>query len=57
MTTHVLTDDMRETGNRTATLHPRAPMTLEASGLTLDLVIQLLLKLFVLLFKALKTFL
>ena len=45
MTTHVLTDDMRETGNRTATLHPRAPMTLEASGLTLDLVIQLLLKL------------
>ena len=45
MTTHVLADETRDTGNRTATLHPRAPMTLEASGLTLDLVIQLLLKL------------
>ncbi len=32
MTTHVLTDDTRDTGNRTATLHPRAPMTLERPG-------------------------
>jgi predicted ATPase with chaperone activity len=45
MTTDVLAADTVESGNGTATLHPRAPMTLEASGLTLDLVIQLLLKL------------
>jgi predicted ATPase with chaperone activity len=45
MTTHVLADDSRGAQDRTRELHPRAPMTLEASGLSLDLVIQLLLKL------------
>ena len=45
MTTDLLVDDARDTSSRTATLHPRAPMTLEESGLTLDLLIQLLLKL------------
>ena len=35
----------KETVDRTATLHPSAPRTLEESGLSLDLVVQLLLKL------------
>jgi len=45
MSTHALADHARDMENPTTTLHPRAPMTLEASGLSLDLMIQLLLKL------------
>ncbi len=45
MSTQALADNARDMANSTETLHPRAPMTLEASGLTLDLMIQLLLKL------------
>ena len=45
MMTRVLADETRDVADRTAALHPPAPMTLEAAGLGLDLVVQLVLKL------------
>ena len=45
MMTRVLADDTRDVVDRTAALCPVAPRTLEAAGLNLDLVIQLVLKL------------
>ena len=45
MMTRVLADETRDAADRTTALLPPAPMTLEATGLSLDLVIQLVLKL------------
>lgn len=45
MMTRVLADETRSVADRTAVLCPPAPTTLEAAGLGLDLVIQLVLKL------------
>src|SRR4029453_15961179 len=45
MSTHALADHARDMENPTTTLHPRAPMTLEEPALSLDLMMQLLLKL------------
>jgi len=45
MMTRVLADDARDATDRTAALLPASPTTREATGLTLDLFIQLVLKL------------
>ena len=45
MMTRVLADDARDAADRTATLLPPSPTTREATGLSLDLFIQLVLKL------------
>jgi predicted ATPase with chaperone activity len=45
MMTQVLADETRDVADRTAALHPPAPTTLEAAGLSMDLVVQLVLKL------------
>ena len=45
MMTRVLADDLRDAADRTASLHPLAPTTLEAAGLSQDLIVQLVLKL------------
>src|SRR5512145_1687665 len=45
MMTSVLADTTRDVADRTAALFPSAPTTLEATGLSLDLVIHLVLKL------------
>jgi len=44
MTTSILADETRDRADRTTALLPPAPTTLEASGLSLDLVVQLVLK-------------
>ena len=45
MMTRVLADDSRDAADRTTALLPRCPTTMEASGLGLDLFIQLVVKL------------
>jgi hypothetical protein len=45
MMTRVLADETRDTADRTASMFPPAPTTLEETGLTLDLMVQLVLKL------------
>jgi Magnesium chelatase, subunit ChlI len=45
MMTRVLADETRGVADRTAALFPPAPTTLEAAGLSLDLMVQLVLKL------------
>jgi hypothetical protein len=45
MMTRVLADDSRAVADRTRVVHPTAPMTLEAAGLGLDLIVQLVTKL------------
>jgi predicted ATPase with chaperone activity len=44
MMTRVLADETRDVADRTAALFPPAPTTLEAAGLSLDLMVQLVLK-------------
>jgi len=44
MTTHILADETRDAADRTAELVPAAPRTMEEAGLSLDLLVQLVLK-------------